>query len=329
MPVLTTVVSSLPFVNIFLYAVIAVLLFIVVARYLIIRKLNGTKRIQDDSDPAHNGYPEVVPYSEPITYYLAFLRRVMKGDIAFQSSISGPMQEAVRAGFDQGTSMIQSCFLGLKFVFVHDPELAKEVLSVKNKDVWDRTATMSDMFSGFFGQSLIVQNGDDWKRQRRLMTPAFRTKFIQRLTNQMAKVSSQVVHRWKASVASDGGDVTTSKPVVVCRAMSNYTLEILTTCGFGFEMNSIDEDTSSKEKEAYDTIVMAMSDPRRMMNFYNRIPLSSTRKVMTPMKTSPPSLTTSCTTTLTSSFSLVTRRARVPYPPLFTTSLSTPRPNKK
>lgn len=55
---------------------------------------------------------------------------------------------------------------------VNDPELVKEVL-VRNPDAFPKSDRIGAGLRPLLGNSVFLTNGDEWKRQRRIIDPAF------------------------------------------------------------------------------------------------------------------------------------------------------------
>ncbi|KAF7726767.1 cytochrome P450-dit2 [Apophysomyces ossiformis] len=84
-------------------------------------------------------------------------------------------------------------------------------------------------FTRFFGfRNIAVTNGDEWKQQRKLMSPVFhRSMPVQLFGNVMTKVFRNID-------ASDG-------TVAVPDLMQRLTLDVIGLSAFGFDFNALDE----------------------------------------------------------------------------------------
>jgi cytochrome P450 len=71
-----------------------------------------------------------------------------------------------------GMHMGELAVPGRRVLIANQPELVKRVL-IDDADDFPKSEMMSDMLHLLLGNSIFVSNGDIWKRQRRMMNPAF------------------------------------------------------------------------------------------------------------------------------------------------------------
>jgi len=83
--------------------------------------------------------------------------------------------------------------------FVANPEMIREIL-VKQSDIFIKGVDYTDKQEGlarFMGEGLVTSNGDFWKRQRRLVAPAFHTKRITAYADTMVKYGLERIDTWQ------------------------------------------------------------------------------------------------------------------------------------
>ena len=61
---------------------------------------------------------------------------------------------------------------GQRVYIITDPALVHEVLVVKN-DKFEKAQLLRDAVGAFLGKGLLTNEGESWKRQRKLVQPAF------------------------------------------------------------------------------------------------------------------------------------------------------------
>ncbi len=83
----------------------------------------------------------------------------------------------------------------LPVYFVTSPELAWQVL-VTNADRFDK-GVLFDKVRPLFGNGLANSNGDFYRRQRRLVQPAFHRKQIAGYVHTMARAAADLVESWR------------------------------------------------------------------------------------------------------------------------------------
>ena len=82
------------------------------------------------------------------------------------------------------------------------------------------------------GNGLIVSDGDDWRRSRRMIQPAFTRQNVHRLISLMVTCSEVRAVTWE-SIARDGGTLD------ITQEMSDFALELILRCIFGPDYENI------------------------------------------------------------------------------------------
>ncbi|XP_030765600.1 probable cytochrome P450 6a14 isoform X1 [Sitophilus oryzae] len=115
-----------------------------------------------------------------------------------------------------------------------DPELVKTV-TTKDYDYFD--GHFANIPKRLFFNNLFHMTGNDWKDMRRKMTPVFTTgKMKVMLDTLLEKADS--LSKLIDKVAQ------TSKPVEIKGIIARFTTDVIGSCGFGIECNSIEDETS-------------------------------------------------------------------------------------
>lgn len=81
---------------------------------------------------------------------------------------------------------------------ITNPEMIREIL-VKQANIFVKGPDYTDEKTGmarFMGQGLVTSNGDFWKRQRRLVAPAFHTQRISAYADTMVSYALQIMDDW-------------------------------------------------------------------------------------------------------------------------------------
>jgi len=68
----------------------------------------------------------------------------------------------------------------LRVLVANSPDMIHDVL-VSNAAAYEKSATTKDVMKPLLGAGLFVNDGDNWKKQRKLVAPAFHHKRIARL----------------------------------------------------------------------------------------------------------------------------------------------------
>ncbi|MCB9233159.1 MAG: cytochrome P450 [Bacteroidia bacterium] len=122
-----------------------------------------------------------------------------------------------------------------RLVIVSDPEIAKYVLQENNKNYLKSFGYK--ILRLFLGNGLLTNEGDDWRRQRRLAQPAFYKQALANLVADMADESMKIAQRW-AEMAKNGVELD------VDREMNEVTLRIVARSLFGADVGGKIEEIS-------------------------------------------------------------------------------------
>ncbi|CAN6300766.1 unnamed protein product [Urochloa humidicola] len=118
-------------------------------------------------------------------------------------------------------------------LFSVDLALIKEVLT-------DRTGLfgkdfMIPILKVLLGNGLILANGDDWKRHRKVVLPAFNHERIKSMSAVTAEATERMAKRWRDQILQSGAHQ--AAEVHVDRAFSELTAEIIGRVAFGTRDN--------------------------------------------------------------------------------------------
>jgi len=78
----------------------------------------------------------------------------------------------------------------------------------------------------FFGGSLFMLSGDEWKKQRAAFEPAFQYKALRNMVSTFAQKAEKLLKIWHAA---------DSKLIVAFNDVSKYSLDVIGIAGFGYE----------------------------------------------------------------------------------------------
>jgi cytochrome P450 len=133
---------------------------------------------------------------------------------------------------------------GERAVLVTDPLIAKTVLT-EAPEIYIKEGTAFFPGSSLAGNGLLVSDGDIWRRQRQLSTPAFRRAAIERYATSMIECTSETLlkgSRWRPGAVRD-----------VYSDFNELTLRITLSALFG----SSEDLSSIAAKEVTDSIQLA------------------------------------------------------------------------
>lgn len=114
---------------------------------------------------------------------------------------------------------------------VHHPGHVQHVLVENNRNYWKGRAFNRAAF--VFGRGLVLNEGDSWLHQRRLISPAFSHARVAGLVPIMADVVQRRADRWQAHARA-------GEPVEMVREMMGITLEIIARTMFSLGVTDAD-----------------------------------------------------------------------------------------
>lgn len=132
----------------------------------------------------------------------------------------------------------------------NSPEIIHDVL-VSNASAYLKTSTTRAVMQPLLGNGLFVNDGDDWRQQRKLVSPAFHHKRISAYADLMVRYAEELAEQWQ-----DGEQIDLEA------FMSEYTIHVVSKSLF-------DAEVSGEEKELRETVeqVLQVVD-KRLMTFF-------------------------------------------------------------
>ncbi len=129
-------------------------------------------------------------------------------------------------------------FLYVPALFLYHPNEIEYVLSTSPKNFNKSMSLRSNFFQRLVGNGLITSQGEEWKRQRRLSSPAFHRERIATYAGTMVDYTSRLIANWHDGDARD-----------IHRDMMRLTLEIVVRCLFSADVSSDVDEVGATLKE--------------------------------------------------------------------------------
>ena len=107
------------------------------------------------------------------------------------------------------------------FFIVRSPELVREVL-VRRAEAFPKSTVMDRMLRALTGYSIFVSNGEVWRRQRKLMDPAFEQARIRDVFPMMLDAVDAFLDRLAAEVEASPG-----RPVAMDVEATHYAADVI------------------------------------------------------------------------------------------------------
>lgn len=128
--------------------------------------------------------------------------------------------------------LIKPVSRGNNSILINSPDAVKAIL-VKNHENYKKGPGF-ERVKMLLGNGIIVSDGAFWRKQRRMIQPAFSRKCIDGLAKKMQKANSDWLAKWEKKAAS--GDT-----VNLTGEMSELSLEIILRCLFSDDMDKLIE----------------------------------------------------------------------------------------
>jgi cytochrome P450 len=148
--------------------------------------------------------------------------------------------------------------LGLRpIVGISDPKAIQEILRDRPNGYrrWlEQRAVIEEMNP----PGLFIVEGDDWKRQRRLVVTALNTNHIHRYF-EVVRLSTERLHRRLRKAAREG------RTLDICDELTSYTVDITSALALGHDLNTLER--GDNELQGHIRRVMQMTGRRLSMPF--------------------------------------------------------------
>ncbi|MGI9336091.1 MAG: cytochrome P450, partial [Gammaproteobacteria bacterium] len=120
-----------------------------------------------------------------------------------------------------------------RWVFVvNDPELVKQVLAT-NVANYRKSVYTERALKPLAGDGLFISHGELWRRQRRIMTPAFHRKRIRGFASDMVRTAREMIERWEMHDESGNGE-----PLQLHEEMARVTAEVVCRAMFSDDLGA-------------------------------------------------------------------------------------------
>ena len=130
-----------------------------------------------------------------------------------------------RAQRDYG-DIVWMRFLYVPALFLFHPDQVEYVLATNPKNFRKAISLRSNFFLRLVGNGLLTSEGEEWKRQRRLSSPAFHRQRICAYADTMVEYTQRLMSGWQSGEQRD-----------MHREMTRLTLEIVVRCLFSADVS--------------------------------------------------------------------------------------------
>ncbi|KAF7304534.1 hypothetical protein HMN09_00856100 [Mycena chlorophos] len=124
--------------------------------------------------------------------------------------------------------------------------------------IYERSHVVRDFLRGFMGDGILSAAGDEHKRQRRILNPAFGTAQIRLLGDTFIEKAAQLRDLWAAEVAGEKN----TGVVDVSEGLQKATLDVIGRAGFGHDFNALTEDPHAPADELSQAFTDLLHSPK-------------------------------------------------------------------
>src|SRR5438046_846299 len=94
-------------------------------------------------------------------------------------------------------------FLYLTVYFIYNPDYIEYILSTNARNFIKSRSLRSPFFQRLVGNGLLTSEGEEWKRQRRLIAPAFHRERIANYAETIICFTERLTAKWRPSETRD------------------------------------------------------------------------------------------------------------------------------
>lgn len=135
---------------------------------------------------------------------------------------------------------------------VSDPEAVRRVLVTHARD-YDKETIQYRSLSLVTGEGLLTTSGEVWRRQRRMVQPAFHHEVLEGVVGHAARATEELISRW--------GDLSRGAVIDIDEAMMRVALETVGASLFGTDLSGDADRLARATIEALDVVVARAQVP--------------------------------------------------------------------
>ncbi|KZT18878.1 cytochrome P450 [Neolentinus lepideus HHB14362 ss-1] len=155
---------------------------------------------------------------------------------------------------------------------------------VLNSPVYEKPTQARNGLARILGEGLLFVEGEEHRKQRRVMNPAFGPTQIREMTDIFVEKSLQLRDIWLSEISKSGGEQANVDAVAW---LSKLTLDVIGLAGFSYRFNALNPSHTPNElNSAFSTIFAAgtrfnvLGFLAGLMPVFNYVPTNRNREVM-------------------------------------------------
>jgi cytochrome P450 family 9 len=175
-------------------------------------------------------FPAAIPYRSPLLTTLKTVGKVVTGQSGSLRDME-LMNSNVRQFERETGAMISSAFfMGRKAILSWDADTARQLMT--DEEHFGKLKGFVEAFDEVSEQSILMVEGEQWRDQKAVMSPAFGHEHLKGVVPHFNVVGERLVSLWKAIAERDDA-------VEVTPYMSKATVDALGLGGFGYDFDAL------------------------------------------------------------------------------------------
>lgn len=146
--------------------------------------------------------------------------------------------------------LVRLRFGPLRVFVANSPEMIHDVL-VSNASAYHKSVTTKNVMNPLLGNGIFVNDGESWKKQRKLVSPAFHHKRVAAYADLMVRYAEDLTKKWTDGVEID-----------LEQYMTEYTMHVVSKSLFDAEVS----DETAELSGVIEEILTAID--QRLMTFF-------------------------------------------------------------
>lgn len=160
---------------------------------------------------------------------------------------------------------------GMVYVVISNPVVVKDILRRRPKS-FNRTASLERVFKELGIHGVLSSNGENWKRQRRLIMPAFSKKSLASFFPLLEQTTERL--RLRLTRNSKGNTI-----IDIHDDLRRFTVDITTTLVFGHDTRLLEQDEDGLQKHLEVIFPQLNSRTKMPFPYWQYIKLKKDRKL--------------------------------------------------
>lgn len=210
-----------------------------------------------------NGKIKPIPHGFAIVTFVRGLIQFLSGSFRGEKGVKLFQQQVLEAeAKNPNLRCGQGTIIFFPTITLWSAEYAKLVLFSKDTEM-KKSNLGSSLTEDFFGDSILLADGDKWKEHKTVLSPAFTYKHVQSIIPAFIDIARQLEAQWFKNQ--------NEKSVKISDWIKKATLEAIGRGGFGFNFRALYEGSETKEIKTYESLMKEFENPIHFFEFLDKL----------------------------------------------------------